>query len=295
MAARTFGSLPISCVTSAQLQALAEKNIGVGDISDGGCTDSSLNTCERDANDLLSQYHIYDSTRGVYTSWGNIPLSWDFENTASDERWRIARYVDESGYRSGDRVLVITNDGLLVTLYEAVANGPSPAGPFDLDLWVEVCHVTTSVPVGLPDIATLVSRYPYYDPRAHLTQWGEFQAGWNDDLSGVNSDTWGEARIAKAFFYRRGDTVLYDTSCDDYTCAYIATVDMPSDPDLVVPGPPPPSYFDKLYCVVNGRENTCVRRTVCGPGRVVVDLSSGDRDPVCVPVESTTAVGPRFS
>lgn len=256
MAARTFGSLPISCVTPAQLQALAAKDIEVSDISSGGCTDPSLNTCERDANDLLSQYHLYDSTRGVYTSWGSIPLSWNFENIASDERWGSARYVDGQGYRVGDRVIVITSDGLLVTLYEAIANGPAPSGPFNPTLWSEVCHITTAEPIGLPDIETLLGTYNYY---------------------------------AASTVYVSGNIVLRDTGCSDHTCVYIANSNVPINTS------PPAPVWNLLYCSPNGKVNTCVKQTACDPGRVIVDLSSGDRDPICVPVESTTAVGPSFS
>lgn len=252
MAARTFGSLPISCVTPAQLEALADVGIDVEDIQDGGDTGPTLNTCGRDANDLLDQYPLYDSTRGVYTTWGNIPLSWDFENTPSDERWGSARYVDGQGYRVGDRVLVVINDGLLVTLYEATENGPAPAGPFDPELWVEVCHIITAEPVG-PD-GTDVYNY-YVASTAYVT----------------------------------GDVVLRDTGCGDHTCVYIANSNVP-----INTGPPAPAW-NLLYCSPNGKVNKCVKQVVCGPGRTIVDLSSGDRDPICVPVESTTAVGPRFS
>jgi hypothetical protein len=256
MAARTFGSLPISCVTPAQLQALADVGIDVEDIQDGGDTGPTLNTCERDTDDLLSQYQLYDSTRGVYTTWGNIPLTWSFENTASDERWGTSRYVDGQGYRVGDRVLVITNGGLLVTLYEATQNGPAPAGPFDQALWVEVCHIATSEPTGLPDIETLLATYNYY---------------------------------VASTAYVSGNIVLRDTGCGDHTCVYIANSNVPTNTS------PPAPVWDLLYCVMNGKASTCVKQVVCGPGRVIVDLSSGDRDQVCVPVESTTAVGPRFS
>jgi len=292
VSARTYGSHPLSCLTPSQLQALAERDIVANEIRDGGCASASLNTCERDANSLLAQYPVYNSRKGVYTSWGDIPLSWDFENLPSDERWQVAQYVDQYGYRTGDHVLVISDDGRLVTLYIATANGPAPAGPFDSDLWSEVCYVVTSVPVGLPDIDTLLSQYEYYDPRSYLSRWGEFESEWEDDLTTPDSDEWGEAGISKDFFYVRGDTVLYDTRCGDYTCVYIAVVNMPSNPALIMPGPPPSDYFNKLYCIRNGRDNTCVDGVSCGPGRVIVDLSSGGRDLICVPVESTTGVGP---
>jgi hypothetical protein len=238
---------PLSpCLTAAQLQALAAKGIVQADIANISCTAPSLNTCERDANDLLAQYPLYSTGRGVYTAWGAIPLSWDFENTFSNEQWGSAEYVDEHGYRTGDQVLVISDDGRLVTLYTATADGPVPAGPFDPDLWTEVCRVTTAVPVGLPDITELRSRYPYYDP-----------------------DT----------AYIANDTVLRDSGCGDHTCVYIATAAVPVNTTT----PPTPPWL-RLYCVPNGSPSQCGRGVVCGPGRTVTDLSSGDRDLICAPV-----------
>lgn len=217
-----------------------------GDITNTTCTAPLLNTCERDANDLLSQYPLYDPSRGIYTAWGAIPLPWEFENDPSDERWGSAEYVDEYGYRTGDQVIVISDDGRLVTLYTATADGPVPAGPFDPDLWTEVCHVTTSEPVGLPTISELRSRYRYFDP-----------------------DT----------AYISNDTVLLDSRCGDYTCAYIATDEVLPNTDV-----PPSSPWLKLYCVANGSVSQCGRRVVCGPGRTITDLSSGDTDLICAPV-----------
>ena len=243
MAARTFGSLSPDCFTAAQLQALAEKNIQVGDIR-GGCTDPSLNTCELDASDLLDQYPVYDSARGIYTEWGSIPFSW-----GSDEvgRWGSAQYIDGEGYRLGERVLVISRGGLLVTLYVALANGPAPAGPFDPGLWSEVCHVSTAIPVGLPSISELLERYVVYDPSVtHPT----------------------------------GTTTLNDSRCGNHTCVYISNSVVPINTS------PPSPVWNLLYCVPNGKPNKCTRQVVCGPGRLVTDLSSGDRDLICVPVEA---------
>ncbi len=152
--------------------------------------------------------------------------------------------------------MVITNYGLLVTLYEAIADGPSPSGPFNPALWVEVCHIATSEPIGLPDIETLLATYNYY---------------------------------GASTAYVSGNIVLRDTGCGDHTCVYIANSNVP-----INTSPPAPAW-NLLYCSPNGKVNTCVKQVVCGPGRTIIDLSSGDRDPICVPVESTTAVGPRFS
>lgn len=271
------------CLTAAQLQALAAKGIVQADIADPSCVSASLNTCLRDANDLLAQYPLYDTTRGVYTAWGAIPFTWDFEESPGDERWGSAKYIDEDGYlngvytawgaipyawgfedyygnerwgsaeyvdnhgyRIGDQVLVIGNDGYLVILYTATADGPAPAGPFDPDLWTEVCRVTTSTPVGLPSIAELRSRYGYFDP-----------------------DTG----------YVENNIVLLDSRCGDYTCAYIATEGVSANTVA-----PPTSPWLKLYCVTNGSPSQCGREVVCGPGRTVTDLSTGDTDLVCAPV-----------
>lgn len=290
MAARTYGSLPISCVTPAQLNALATKGISAQDIRDEGCNSALLNTCERDAHDLLNQYGLYNPDKGTYTTWGEFPIHWgDIE-----EEWKSATFTDQYGYRVGESVIIINDDGLLLTLYTATSNTPSPPGPFDPSLWSEVCHVRTSEPVGLPDLSTLLKSYPYYNPREYLTRWGEFESEWDQDLSTLtDSDTWKDARISKDFFYRQNDIVLYDSVCGDYTCVFIASQDMPADTSLVDLGPPPPSYFSRLYCIRNGKPNTCSNMVSCGPGREVVSLSKPPSDYICVPVESNAGVGPK--
>jgi hypothetical protein len=243
MAARTFGSLSPNCFTAAQLQALAEKDIQVEDIRGGGCTDPSLNTCERDARDLLDQYPVYDSTRGIYTEWGSIPFSWGSD---VGEEWGSAQYVDGVGYGAGDRVLVISRDGLLVTLYVALADGPVPAGPFNPDLWSGVCHVSTTIPVGLPSYPELLELYVTYNPNVT---------------------------------HPIGTIVLNDSRCGNHTCAYMSNSVVPIDTR------PPSSVWNLLYCVPNGKTDKCTKQIICGPGRLVTDLSSKDRDLVCVPVE----------
>lgn len=189
---------------------------------------------------------------------------------------------------------MIGNDGFLLTLYTAIGNTPSPPGPFNPTLWEEVCHIRTSEPVGLPDISKLLESYQYYDPREYLTRWGEFELGWDQNLSTLpDSGVWKDARIRKDFFYKQNDIVLYDSTCGEYTCVYVASQDMPANTDLVSPGPPPTAYFSRQYCVRNGKPNTCGKTISCGPGREVISLSKPPFDYICVPVESNTGVGPK--
>jgi len=291
MAARLFVT---GCnLTADQLAAVNARGITTNSIANTGCSAAGLNTCGRDARELVNLYPLYDPERGVYTEWGNIPVPWDHEDAISDERWQVAAYTDEYAYRIGDKVIVLESDGLTVVVYEAIVNVPVPAGAFDPAQWSEICRVTVSEPVGLPDVTTLLSKYDFYNPKSFLTAWSDFESEWNEDLIAPNSDGWDEAKIAKTHFYRSGDTVLWNTRCDDYTCVYVATSDMPATPSLIVPGPPPSAYFSRLYCIRNGNLSTCGKTTSCGPGRVIVDLGSDGTDLVCVPVESDIGVGPR--
>ena len=220
MAARTYGSLPLSCFTAAQLQALAEKDIQIEDINEGGCSDPSLNTCERDALSLLEQYPIYDSTLR---------------------------------YRIGDQALVINNDGLLIILYLAIANGPLPSGPFNPSLWSEVCRVNSSIPLGLLEISQILNTYDFYNNN---------------------------------YEYGRGNIVLKNSNCDDLTCVYIATSSIPAGVN------PPSSPWLKLYCLKNGEKGRCEKQMICPSGKKIIYLSSDKTNPVCVPIESADGIGP---
>lgn len=81
--------------------------------------------------------------------------------------------------------------------------------------------------------------------------------------------------------------VLFDVECGEYTCLYTAVTDPGNNP------PPDPNYWRRVFCVENGKKSKCTKTKKCGPGRVLVSLSSGDNDLICVPVESTVGVGPR--
>ena len=254
-----------------------------------------MNTCGKDVREIVSHYPLYNELQGVYTRWGDIALPWSHEDSTSDERWQIANFTDTYSYSVGDIVYRFENNGYQITLYKAVSNIPAPAGAFDPSLWNTVCSVTVSEPAGLPDIETLRSQYEYYDLSLEITQWSDFETTWSTDLTTPDSDQWGEAKIAKEYFYKAGDIVLYDTNCGDYTCVYVATGDIPATPNLIVPGPPSKTYWSRLYCVPNGSPNTCTKRVKCdGPNRQLVSLSSGESDLICVPVESNTGIRPNL-
>lgn len=294
MGARTFGNNDPSCLTPGQLQALAAIGIDASDFVDTSCDASSLNTCGRDAEEIVTSYPLYNENQGIYTRWGDIALPWNHEDLISDERWQIATYTDTIAYATGDTVFRFEDDGYRVAVYRAVADVAAPAGPFDTTKWELVCSVTVSEPVGLPDIAALRAQHEYYDLSLTTTKWSEFDSTWSTDLMTPDSDQWGAAQIAKDYFYREGDVVLYDTNCGDYTCVYVATTDMPASAELAVDGPPSPTYWQRQYCVPSGNPNTCVKGAKCDkPNHQLVSLSSGNSDLICVPVESTTGVGPR--
>ena len=112
MAARSFDGCAL---TPAQSEALSA--VGVVAISDTSCSAGDLNTCGRDATELLSLYPLYDPGKGIYTKWGNIPWSWDHEDALSDEQWDTSTYVDTYSYRTGDKILRAEDDGYKLVVY----------------------------------------------------------------------------------------------------------------------------------------------------------------------------------
>jgi hypothetical protein len=82
--------------------------------------------------------------------------------------------------------------------------------------------------------------------------------------------------------------VKLDTNCGDSSCLYVSK--STSIPEV---SPPDPEYWQRLFCAGNGKENLCKNLKKCGPGRVLVSLSSGDNDLICVPVESSDGIGPK--
>ena len=78
--------------------------------------------------------------------------------------------------------------------------------------------------------------------------------------------------------YPTNSIVLKNSPCGDDTCVYLSLSETSSTP--------PSSAWSKLYCVENGRPNLCEESGKCR-GKVVY-LSSGFKDQICAPVESTT-------
>ncbi len=294
MAARTFGNASLSCLTSGQLESLAAVGINESDLIDKGCDPVLLNTCGIDATNVVETYPLYNESQGLYKKWGDIKLPWGHFDSTSDERWQIADYVDTVSYETGDTVYRFEDSSYRVVVYRATVDVASPAGVFDPTKWEQVCSVVVSEPIGLPSIEELRNKYEYYNLSLDgSAEWGKFDNLWSNDLVEPSSNSWGNARIDRGNFYKSGDTVLYDSSCGDYTCAYTAIDDVPANQDLIVPGPPPSSYWQRLYCVKNGDPSKCVKQSTCPRGYRLVSLSFGEADLICVPVESTTGVGPR--
>lgn len=289
MAVRSFGNSSLNCLTAEQLQALSDKGLDTKLIIDHSCTSPELNTCERDAQELVDTYPLYNPRGGIYTKWGEVDLNWKYFSDASDTRWNVAEFRDEYAYVPGDRVILTERSGLVVKLYESLSYVPSIPGTFNKSLWKEICSVSVSEPLGLPDITSLLEKYEYYNPSKTITSWSKFDSPWSQDLE---NDEWGSALINKDFIYRKKDIVLYDSSCSDHTCVFIAKSNIPVDLEFSPDLPPPREYWELLYCVPNGKDNTCGKELKCVNGKVV-SLSSGDNDLICAPVESNTGVGPR--
>lgn len=183
MAARIFGNIDRSCLTPEQLQALA--STGVTEFTDTSCDAALLNTCGKDAKEIVNQYPLYNELQGVYTKWGDIALQWGHEDSTSDEQWSVANYVDEYSYRVGDSVYCLEDSGYKVVIYRAIQNVPVPAGAFNPAFWNKVCSVKTTELVGLPDL----SSYPKYSPFSS---------------------------------YAINDLVAKESECADHTCVYIS-------------------------------------------------------------------------
>jgi hypothetical protein len=287
MAARLFGG---GCLTPDQ-----ESAVGIP-VKDYSCSVANVNTCGISAEELLLQYPLYDPQPGrLVTAWGDINVPWSAEPPGSDVRWQEAKYRRDFSYREGDRVIYLENEGYTLVLYEALGDIPAVPGLFDYTKWEKICEIKVSTLVGLPSYSELLSKYQYYSPDVFLTEWGEFSSQWSANLENPDSDEWGKAVIKKTFIYNSGDIVLYDTACGNFTCLYVSTRDIPNTVSLLPDQPPPAEYWRRLFCVENGKPYKCSKRFTCDgkSGREIVSLSSGDSDLICVPVESSTGIGPR--
>lgn len=292
----TFSNLYFSCkfepLSDKQKKSLEESCIDT-QLRDKSCSRESLNTCGQSIEQLLSQYRIYDPQKGIYSSWGGIEFPWEVSETTpnlmwaeTDDKWKIAKYQAIIAYAEGDRVLLIEEDGHKLTLYEASEDILTISGAFDPSKWVEICHVETSIPAGIPSIDFLLSRFESYGVlNRHYTQWGKYSASWSENLrdqsiasapEGLSiaelaawieqesSDRWSDAHVLRDFLYRKGDIVLVLGECEDALCLYVANQDIPVTDEILEEYKTfkPGIYWDRMYCVNTGK-NRCLgpRRT----------------------------------
>lgn len=259
---RFFGN----CFDQLGVDALNDIGIDANILNPGDKCDD-VNTCGMSAAELVDKYPIYDFQKGVYNTWGGVEFPWEISNlvsnldfAATDDKWNISTYRAVITYFAGDRAIFFEKDGKRLSLFEAKEDIPVGDPAYDFSKWARVCYIDTNVPVGFPTIAELKDRFDYYAPEFYRENWGEFSEAWNKDLGDPDSDHWGNAKIKKDFFYRRGDVVLVDTVCEDALCIYVAVKDMPATQevyDAYVPfalG----EYWSKIYCVDTGY-NKCLQ------------------------------------
>lgn len=239
---------PLStCLTAAQLQALAAKGIVQADIADRSCTSPALNTCERDAYAVISAYGLYDPDKGQYSRWGDIEVAWGSSPPGKDSRWGFAAFISPVSYFEGDLAVRIEDEGYRVVVYEAVSDLPAFPGLFNPADWSVFCEIRTTDPVLLPTYPELIALYDPFDP----------------------ADT-----------YVIGSTVLSDDRCGTNTCTYQAAVASPRNPAVY------PADWTRLYCVQNGKPSKCDKAllTCFEPYYRLVSLSRDDSDLICAPV-----------
>lgn len=275
----------------SQDQADAVEELGVeSELVDKGCLRRELNTCGLSIQELFDTYEIYSTQKGLYRTWGEIEFPWEISNltpdlffTLTDDKWSVGSYRKIAAYPEGARVLLIGDDGYEVGLYEANQDILSISGPFDFQKWTKICSVKTSIPIGLPSVQDLLDRFRFYSLSLFYDEWDEVDSEWSEDayevslqncqaiggsladfekcMRNTDSNTWGNVKIRKQFFYRRGDVVLVEGECGDVICVWTAIQDMPASQAIYdeykkfQPGP----YWQKTYCVSMGEGvNKCL-------------------------------------
>ena len=291
-------------------QANAIEEIGVeSELVDKGCLRKELNTCGKTIQELLEDYQIYSTQKGLYRTWGDIEFPWEISSmtpdlffTATDDRWSIGTYRRIAAYPEGARVLLIGDDGYEIGVYQANQDILSISGPFDFSKWDKICAVKTSIPIGLPSVQDLLDRFKFYSLEFFYNEWDEVETGWSENsyelslqncqaLGGTLGDfekcmrdssdnTWGNVKIRRQFFYRRGDVILIEGECGDVVCVWTAIQDMPATQEIYdeykefKPGP----YWQKTYCVSTGAgSNKCLeyqRKNEPSLGYDVVQIGS---------------------
>ena len=245
------------------------KTCGIGDVIDKSCSKASINTCSMSIKQLFDEHPIYNPQKGLYKSWGDVEFPWQISNltpnlllSETEDKWGISQYRSVVAYREDSTVLLIEDDGYKVGLYKAKEDILAITGAFDYSKWDEVCHVETTEPAGVPSVEELLALYNLYELKFFDTEWGKYQAKWQDflkcltlqdcldqnlsfeEIAGCSvkgpsvemrncldfgsSDEWSNARIRRNFLYRAGDMVLVPGECGDTLCLYIALVDIPA-------------------------------------------------------------------
>lgn len=270
------------------LEAIPEGGVE-GDVVDKSCSRESINTCGISIEELFNTYSIYNPQKGLYKSWGDIEFPWEISAStpnlllaSTDDRWSVATYRAFIAYAEDSYVLYIEEDGYKVSLYQANQDVVAISGAFDYSKWDKICHVETAIPVGLPTIEELLSRYSFYELKFFDKEWSRYSESWEANLKeqtmgacmgqglsikefekcvrGGSSDEWDEARVRRDFFYRAGDIVLSEGTCGDSLCVYIALQDIPATEEVfeqyqkLSPSNP---FWSKAYCVATGR-NKCL-------------------------------------
>lgn len=284
-----------ACLNADQVEVLSDISIDTTEIHpNDSCKDQ--NSCGVPIENLLELYPFYNTQKGLYKSWGDIEFPWEIDNltpnlliSKTDDRWKVSKYHAVNSYFTGNRVLLIEDDGFRLCVYEALENIVAISGPFDRSKWNQVCCVKTTIPVGLPTIEELRERYKLFNLNFFLEQWQEFDSEWQAPLyervvqdcydnnttiedvekcikttsKTLSDDRWEKAKVRKEYFYRVGDYVLIDAECGDNLCLYICVNDIPATEENYElhknfsPVVNSTRYWDRVYCVMTGR-NKCL-------------------------------------
>lgn len=276
-----------SPLTAKQIQSLSERCME-SSIKDLSCTSEDLNTCGKSISELLSEYPLYESQRGLFTSWGDVDFTWgEIEDgrvgELSDDAWSVAEFVRSIVYSSGEKILLIEEDGYRLSVYEASQDITYPPGPFDPTKWEKICSAKSNSPAGLPSPSELLSNYPIYSLEFFEDTWGGVDSQWGYDVDldileacrelyseldseGIDkcvkagsSSKWKEARKRREFFYKAGDIVLVEGECGDTLCVWQANEDIPATEEIFISEHVfvPNSKWSRVYCVSTG-ENKCL-------------------------------------
>lgn len=233
------------------------------DVKDLSCTRESINTCGKSIDELLAEYPLYSPLSGLGTTWGDILFPWETdENTPnldldqSIQTWSEAKFKSIVSYYEDSLVLLIEDDGYVISLYKANQDVYSANPAFDYTKWDKVCSIELTSPTALPSIEELLSKYEIFNLSPYLENWGDFSENWSTSLPGeINeSDVWNEARVNRENLYESGDIALSYGPCEDVLCAWIALQNLPNIPFILEQYKTfsPEKHYSGNVSVVNG-------------------------------------------